>query len=231
MKNRRAIFFLSLAALCGLATASVARKAGDVGPPGVPVVVASVPGLPGRVIDPSTLKLVSWPAETIPQGAYSHPSALTTRVLARSVVPGEPILESSLLPVGAEAGLGALIDESARAVSIKIDEFIGVAGFVQPGSRVDVIATVNHQAGGSRHTEVILQNLKVLAVDVRVDRNEGSAEPAHVVTLEVSPGQASKLTHAENEGSLKLALRNPENDTESPPVQMVLGTDVYDTRF
>jgi pilus assembly protein CpaB len=231
MKNRRAILFLGLAALCGLATASVARKTGQEGPPGVPVVVASAPALPGRVIDPSQLEVVSWPAETIPQGAFSHPSALATRVLARSVVRGEPILESSLLPVGTEAGLGALIEESARAVSIKIDEFIGVAGFVQPGSRVDVIATVNDHASGSQRTEVILQNLKVLAVDVRVDRNQGSPEPAHVVTLEVSPHQAPTLTHAENQGALKLALRNPKNDAESSPVKMVLGTDVYDMRF
>jgi pilus assembly protein CpaB len=78
---------------------------------------------------------------------------------------------------------------------------------------------------------VVLQNLKVLAVDVRVDRNEGSAEPAQVVTLEVTPRQAPTLTHAENSGSLKLALRNPKNDDESSTVQVVLGTDVYGTRF
>ena len=231
MKNRRAFFFLSLAALCGLATASVARRNGEVAPPGVPVVVAAAPALAGRVIDQSQLAVVSWPPDTIPQGTVSHPSALADRVLARPVVQGEPILESSLLPVGTAAGLGALIDEGARAVSIKVDEFVGVAGFVQPGSRVDVIATVNNQAGGGQHTEVILQNLKVLAVDVRIDRNEGSAEPAHVVTLEVSPQQAPTLTHSESQGAIKLALRNPKNDEEASPVQMVLGTDVYDMRF
>jgi len=225
MKNRRAILFLGLAALCGLATASVGWKADDGTPPGVPVVVATEMALPGRVVDQSKLAVVSWPAETIPQGAFTHPSGLANRVLAHSVVPGEPILESTLLPVGTAAGLGALIEENSLAVSIKIDQFIGVGGFVQPGSRVDVVATLDGR------TNVVLQNLKVLAVDVRVDRNEGSAEPAQVITLEVKPRQASTLTHAENSGSLKLALRNPKNDEESSTVQVVLGTDVHGTRF
>jgi pilus assembly protein CpaB len=225
MKNRRAVLFLGLAAVCGLATASVGWRADEGGPPGVPVVVASAPALPGRSVDQSKLEVVSWPAKTVPQGAFTHPSALTNRVLARSVVAGEPILESTLLPVGTAAGLGALIEESSLAVSIKVDQFIGVGGFVQPGSRVDVVATLDGR------TNVVLQNLKVLAVDVRVDRSEGSTEPAQVVTLEVSPKQASTLTHAENAGSLKLALRNPNNDEESSTVQVVLGTDVYGTRF
>ena len=225
MKNRRSVLFLGLAAVCGMATASVGWKADDGGPRGVPVVVASEAALPGRSVDQSKLQVMSWPAKTVPQGAFNHPSALTNRVLARSLVPGEPILESALLPVGTAAGLGALIEENSLAVSIQVDQFVGVGGFVQPGSRVDVVATLDGR------TNVVLQNLKVLAVDVRVDRSEGSSEPAQVVTLEVSPKQASTLTHAENSGSLKLALRNPNNDEESSTVQVVLGTDVYGTRF
>ena len=230
MKNRRAILFLGLAALCGLATASVARRASQSTQTGVPVVVAGVPISLGQAIDMSKLQVSQLPQGTVPQGAYSHPSALTNRVLARSVVPGEPILESSLLPEGAAAGLGGLLAETARAISIEVDEFRGVAGFLQPGSKVDVLSTAAN-ANGVSATSTILQNVKVLAVDVRVSPNDGTPEPARVVTLEVDARQAATLTHAESRGSLKLALRNPKNDENSRPVQMVLGTDVYDMRF
>jgi len=230
MKNKRAILFLGLAALCGLATASVARKAAQKGPDGVPIVVAAVPASLGQAVDLSKLRIAHVPASTVPQGAFQNAALITNRVLARSVVPGEPILESSLLPEGAQAGLAALLGETSRAISIEVDEFKGVAGFIQPGSKVDVLSTGNNGAG-VRTTETVLQNLKVLAVDVRVESNDGTAEAARVVTLEVTPRQASTLAAAESEGSLKLTLRNPKDDADSRPVQMVLGTDVQEMRF
>jgi pilus assembly protein CpaB len=225
MKNRRAILFLGLAALCGLATASVARKASQKGPDGVPVAVAAVPISLGQAVDLTKVSIAYLPGESIPQGAFSNPSALTNRVLARSVVPGELILESSLLPEGAQAGLGALLGKTSRAISIQVDEFRGVAGFLQPGSKVDVLST------GGDTTETVLQNIKVLAVDVRVERNDGTPVTARVVTLEVDSRQAATLAHAESQGSLKLTLRNPKDDENSRPVQMVLGTDVHEMRF
>jgi len=227
MKNRRAILFLGLAALCGLATASVARRASQGGQTGVPVIVAAVPISIGQAIDLSKLQISQLPPGSIPQGAFSHTIALSNRVLARSVVPGEPILESSLLPEGAEAGLGALIGEASRAISIEVDEFRGVAGFVQPGSKVDVLST----GGSNGATQTILQNIKVLAVDVRVEPNDGTPVTARVVTLEVDGRQATTLAEAESKGSLKLTLRNPKNEENSRPVQMVLGTDVQEMRF
>lgn len=230
MKNRRAILFLGLAALCGLATASVARKAAQKGPDGTPVVVAAAPASLGQAVDLSKVQIAYLPPGTIPQGAFSNPGSLASRVLARSVVPGEVILESSLLPEGAQAGLAALLGEKSRAISIQVDEFRGVAGFIQPGSKVDVLSTGNN-GNGARTTETVLQNVKVLAVDTKLDSNDGTAAAARVVTLEVSPRQAASLTHAESQGSLKLALRNPKNEDDSRPVQMVLGTDVFDMRY
>jgi pilus assembly protein CpaB len=230
MKNRRAILFLGLAALCGLATASVARKAAQKGPDGTPVVVAAAPSSLGQAMDLSKVQIAYLPQETIPQGAFSNPGSIAGRVLARSVVPGEVILESSLLPEGAQAGLAALLDEKSRAVSIQVDEFVGVAGFIQPGSKVDVLSTGNN-GSGARTTETVLQNVKVLAVDTKLDSNDGTAAAARVVTLEVNSRQAASLTHAESQGKLKLALRNPKNDEDSRPVQMVLGTDVFDLRY
>jgi pilus assembly protein CpaB len=144
-------------------------------------------------------------------------------------VPGEPILESSLLPEGSEPGLPSLIGESSRAVSIQVDEFVGVAGFVQPGSKVDVMATLS--AGSGSRTEAILQNVRVLAVDVRTTQGDGTPQQARVITLEVSPRQAETLTNAESSGKIKLALRNPKDASQSRPIQVVLGTDVHDVRF
>ena len=151
-------------------------------------------------------------------------------MLARDVVPGEPILESSLLPEGSASGLASLIEERSRAVSIQVDEFAGVAGFVQPGSRVDVVASGIPGAGGPR-SEAILQNVKVLAVDVRTTQGDGTPQPARVVTLEVTPREAEKLSAAENGGRIKLAMRNPKDASKSRPVQIVLGTDVHDVRY
>lgn len=230
MKNRRAILLLALAALSGLATAFVARRAADQAPVGLPIVVAGKAAELGNPAELAELRVVSWPPEQeLPQGAFSAPGALAGRVLGRSVVPGEPILESSLLPQGSESGLGALIGETARAVSIQVDEFVGVGGFVQPGSKVDVLATAS--SGSANRTDAILQNVRVLAVDVRTAKGDGTAQVAHVVTLEVSPRQAQTLTQAEHSGKIKLALRNPKDDSQTRPVQMVLGTDVHELRF
>jgi len=231
MLNRRTLVLLGLAGMSGLATAFAARQAADQVPTGMPVVVASQAAALGQTTELALPKLVTWPAEeALPQGAFSDPGALAGRVLARSVVPGEPILESSLLPEGSESGLGALIGETSRAVSIQVDEFVGVAGFVQPGSRVDVLASGNG-AGPAPTAAAILQNVRVLAVDVRTTQGDGTPQQARVVTLEVSPRQAEALTAAEHAGKLKLAMRNPKDESKSRPVQVVLGTDVQDVRF
>jgi pilus assembly protein CpaB len=231
MRNRRAVLFLGLAAFSGLATAFVARQAAEQRPLGMPVVVASQIATIGQAAELAQLRVVSWPHdEALPQGAFTDIGLLAGRVLARSVVPGEPVLESSLLPQGSEAGLGALIGESSRAVSVQVDEFVGVAGFVQPGSKVDVLATISNGGGASR-SEAVLQNVRVLAVDVRTAGGDGTPQAARVVTLEVSPRQAESLVQAEASGKIKLAMRNPKDESHSRPIQMVLGTDVHDVRF
>lgn len=231
MLNRRTLILLGLAGVSGLATAFAARRAADQVPVGTPVVVAAQAAALGQTTDLAAPRLVSWPHDAaLPQGAFGDPALLSGRVLARSVVPGEPILESSLLPEGSESGLAALLGESARAISIQVDEFVGVAGFVQPGSRVDVLASGLNSPSGPR-SAAILQNVKVLAVDVRTNQGDGTPQTARVVTLEVSPRQAEALAEAESAGKLKLAMRNPKDSSKSRPVQLVLGTDVHDVRY
>jgi pilus assembly protein CpaB len=220
---------LGLAAVSGLATAFAARQAADQEPLGVDVVVATQAAALGQTADLALPQARRFPMGTAPLGAFVDASQISGRVLARSVVPGEPILESSLLPEGSEPGLPSLIGEASRAVSIQVDEFVGVAGFVQPGSKVDVMATLN--TGSTSRTEAILQNVRVLAVDVRTTQGDGTPQTARVITLEVSPRQAETLTNAESSGKIKLALRNPKDASQSRPVQVVLGTDVHDVRF
>ena len=155
MKNRRAILFLTLSAMCGLLTAFAAPSLLESPAPAtenkVPVVVAGSAAALGSEVPNAQPKLAHWPAELIPDGAFQDPIQLQDRVLARTVVEGEAILESTLLPVGAAAGLDSLIGASARAVSVQVDQFIGVAGFVQPGSRVDVLSTFRPVGGDDSH--------------------------------------------------------------------------------
>jgi pilus assembly protein CpaB len=239
MKNRRAVIFLTLSALCGLLTAAAAPNfiegSAATTEGKVPVVVAGVPAPLGTEASNAKPKLAHWPAELVPAGAIRKPGQLQGRVLARSVVKGEAILESALLPSGAAAGLDSLISESARAVSVQVDQFIGVAGFVQPGSRVDVFSTFTPTSHGESRrkavTRPVLQNVSVLAVDTRLERSGEATQEVQVVTLEVSPEEARVLAHAENAGPIKLALRNPKDEGEAHATQVVLGTDVHDVRF
>ena len=239
MKNRRAVIFLTLSALCGLLTAAAAPSFLEGPAPAtegkVPVVVAGGPAPLGTEASNAKPKLAHWPAELIPAGAFRDTSQLRDRVLARSVVKGEAILESALLPSGAAAGLDSLISETARAVSVQVDQFIGVAGFVQPGSRVDVFSTFTPATVGEARrdpvTRAVLQNVPVLAIDTRLERSGEATQQVQVVTLEVSPEEARVLAHAENAGPIKLALRNPKDEGEARATELVLGTDVHDVRF
>jgi len=240
MKNRRAILFLTLSAMCGLLTAfaapSLLQSPAPAGEGKVPVVVAGGDAALGTEVGNAQPKVAHWPAEVVPAGVFQDLSQLQGRVLARSVVQGEAILESALLPAGAAAGLDSLIDESARAVSVQVDQFIGVAGFVQPGSRVDVLSTFepvgSDDSSGSTVTRAVLQNVRVLAVNTLLERSGEANVEMQVVTLEVSPEEAQVLAHAVTEGPIKLALRNPKDEGEArPAAQLVLGTDVHDVRF
>ena len=244
MKNRRAKIFLGLSALCGLATATAARDLlASRGPADAPttetvaVVVAGEPAPLGQLAEAAQPQLAAWPKELAPAGALASVEQLSGRVLARSLAKGEAILESALLPVGAEAGLDSLVGERSRAIAVEVDAFKGVAGFVHPGSRVDVAATLSAPSAGSegapdKSTALVIQNVRVLAVDDRLERGKGEAQrELKVVTLEVSPREAQALTHADHEGEIKLALRNPKDASVSRPVQVVLGTAVQDVGF
>jgi len=195
--------------------------------PARPVVVAAVPITYGTVLKSEHLKVVSWPAET-PQGSSGEMEALLGRVLVVEAVPDEPVLESKLAPVNSQGGLPSVIPHGKRAVSVRVNEMIGVAGFVGPRTRVDVLVSINPQGDKARAaSKLILQNVEVLAAGQKTERDEdGKPQTVNVITLLVDPKEAEKLTLASYEGDLQLALRN-NLDLESVPTPgAVLGNMV-----
>jgi pilus assembly protein CpaB len=221
MQNRRAIFFLTLAVVLGVAAALAAHSwaRGQIqGAPVVavatrPLVVAKAELPVGAALTAADIEVLDWPQKYVPHGAFTDLGSVVGRVLRRPLGAGEPVLEPSLLPEGADAGLVAVIESDKRAVSVKVDPVIGVAGFVKPGSRVDVLATLRKTDPKGKiesYSKVILQDVPVLAIDQRMEeRDDGKPQLVSVVTLEVGPDDAQRLTYSAHEGRLQLALRNP----------------------
>jgi len=225
MQNRRALFFFGLAILFGVAAAFAARtvlrdQASSAAQPAVattPVVVARADVTVGTALAAIQLDAVDWPRDYVPTGAYADVAKLAGRVLRRPLSRGEPVLESSLLPVGSEAGLPSVITNAKRAISVKVDPVVGVAGFVAPGTRVDVLATLRRldTQGNLPYTKLILQDITVLAIDQKLEEaKNGEPELVSVVTMEVTPKQSEELTYAAHEGRLQLALRSPADHEE-----------------
>jgi len=182
------------------------------------VVVANADLSLGSELSADDLTTLDWPAGAVPEGAFDNPTALVGRGLIASVVHHEPILPGKLASKEADSGLPPIIPNGKRAVSVKVNEVIGVAGYVLPGTHVDVLATANASNGAdSVTTKVVLSNVEVLAAGTRLEQDSKDAKPIQVtvVTLLVTPEDAERLTLASTEGKIQLALRNPL-DLESP---------------
>jgi len=239
LQNRRAFFVLILAIVLGAGAALTAKRWLEqqlaLRPPpnaektrSVTVVRSDL--AVGSALSEGDLITVDWPTEFAPEDGFASPDQVVGRVLRRPLAGGEPVLESALLPEGARGGLVSVIDPTRRAISVKVDPVVGVAGFVVPGSHVDVLATLRRIGGDSAQpvSKVILQDVQVLAIDQQLEEAKGSRpELVQVVTLEVSPEQAEKLTFAAHEGKLQLALRNPD-DREIVATHSVGVNDVLD---
>jgi pilus assembly protein CpaB len=182
------------------------------------VVVANADLSLGSELAADDLTTLDWPASGIPEGAFDNPAALLGRGLIASVVRHEPILPGKLASKEAGSGLPPIIPNGKRAVSVKVNEVIGVAGYVLPGTHVDVLATANASSRAEdMTTKVVLSNVEVLAAGTRLEQDSKDAKPMQVtvVTLLVTPEEAERLTLASTEGRIQLALRNPL-DLESP---------------
>ena len=184
-------------------------------------VVIAIEKIPlGTRIERSQLQTVAWPQSVPLEGAYTEPDELVGRGVIVPIAPSEPIMEYKLAPEGGGAGLSWAIPEGLRAVAVKVDEVIGVAGFVQPGTRVDVILTGSlERQRGSDTSKVILENIQVLSAGSQTEQGEdGSAFEATVVTLLVAPEDAQKLALAASDGRIQLALRNPLDRVVTDPM-------------
>lgn len=186
--------------------------------PTISVVVANSNLSLGAELHRDDLTLVSWPAGAVPEGAFTDLSAVVGRGLIASVVKNELILPGKLASKEAGSGLPPIIPHGKRAVSVKVNEVIGVAGYVLPGTHVDVVATVSPSNRSEDTTsKVVLSNVEVLTAGTRLEQNTDEGKPMQVtvVTLLVTPEEAERLTLASTEGKIQLALRNPL-DVESP---------------
>jgi pilus assembly protein CpaB len=173
------------------------------------VVVAATDIPLGTTIGAEHLRAVPWPADAVPAGAYSDPTAIVGWVVRSSVVRNEPLLADELANPAARGVLPLVIPPGMRAAAVRVNEVSGIAGFVTPGSKVDVI-TVMQSARDENGKEALtlLEDLEVLAVAQTMDHKDTKPTIVNTVTLLVTPPQAERLTLASSEGSLQLVLRN-----------------------
>ncbi|WP_245649179.1 Flp pilus assembly protein CpaB [Sphingomonas mali] len=203
----------------------------------VKVAVAAVPLDFGTPITPDKVRLVDWPAGALPEGTFSSiPQLLPmnhTRVALRPMAANEPILRSKISGEGGRAAISAVLDPTKRAVAVRVSDVAGVAGFVLPGDVVDVLVTRTPMvANGSSQqiTDVLLQKVRVIAIDQ--DASDSTDKPAvgKTATLEVAQVDAQKLALAQQVGQLSLALVNPASET-SPTVETVSTDDLRDGAY
>lgn len=177
------------------------------------VAVAAVDVEIGAKLSPEMLKLVDWPPSSVPPGAFEDLPALEGRVVRTSVTRGEPFIETKLAPVGTKGGLSAVVAEGKRAMTVRVNDVVGVAGFALPGNFVDIM--VNTQNEGNRRNDqdkaiskIVLERILVLAVAQESDRDSTKPKVVNAVTLELLPSQAELLDLARSVGTLSLVLRN-----------------------
>lgn len=173
--------------------------------PTIQVVAAARPISTGTRIGPDDVKLIAWPAKTPVAGSFSKIEEVSNRAILSQVLENEPITQSKLATPEAGAGLQMTIPEGMRAISVRVNEVVGVAGFVVPGTRVDVFVTL------ADATRVVVSNVQVLTAGTRYDQDKSKGEPipSSVVTLLLTPEDASRVVLASAAGQIMLALRNP----------------------
>jgi pilus assembly protein CpaB len=189
-----------------------------------PVIVAAADLQIGTALKKEDLQVINFPQGTAPEGSFSQATDLVGRGLIVPIVKNEPVLAAKLASKDAGAGLPPVIPEGMRAVSVRVNEVVGVAGYVLPGNRVDVVATASPTDSRSDTTsKVVLTNVQVLTAGTRMEQSQEDTQPTQVtvVTLLVSPEQAERLALASTEGKIQLALRNPldQGAPETPGIK------------
>src|SRR6266704_5394286 len=183
----------------------------------------------GKRIQADDLKLVTLDRKDLPRGVFVKTTDVVDRAVAVPIVAGEIVLNGKLAAKGSGEGLTALIEPGARALSVQVNDISGVSGFIQPGTRVDILFT-RVFSNGDAATTTILQNVKVIAYGRRLDPgarvNPNETTRPNVATLLVSQEQAEKLVLAEQRGKIQLALRNGGDDQITEPSDPVQSADL-----
>ncbi len=214
MKNIKALGLILLALLIGLAAAAyatgwVSRQAGIASNK---VVVAAVDIELGSKINAEMLSTLDWPSGATPPGAFKDPKELQDRIVKVSILRGEPLLDGKLAPLGTLGGLSAVIAEGKRAMTVRVNDVVGVAGFALPGNYVDVMVNAEQdKANGEQGKQIsitVLERVLVLAVAQEAGRDDTTPKVVSAVTLELSPEDSEKLDLARSVGTLSLVLRN-----------------------
>ncbi|QDL37131.1 Flp pilus assembly protein CpaB [Rhodoferax sediminis] len=216
MRNTRALMMMAVAVVVALGAVFVAGRwisnqaSGATGKVAVALVDISL----GSRLTPEMVRMVDWPSGAMPPGAFTDAKLLDTRVARTSIQRGEPIMEGKLAPPGTQGGLSAVVADGKRAMTVRVNDVVGVAGFALPGNFVDIM--VNTQGEGAKNdgnkdqsiSKIVLERILVLAVAQESSRDETKPKVVNAVTLELTPEQAEKLDLARSVGTLSLVLRN-----------------------
>jgi pilus assembly protein CpaB len=221
MKQQRTIIVLAVAAItAGLAAYGVSNaiksmpvREVDIGT--VPVVVASEAIPVGTRLTKEHLRVISWPSRNTVPGAFSDVQSVINRGVIATLAENEPVTSYKVAGPEAGSGLPPVIPQGMRAVSVRVNEVVGVAGFVMPGTHVDVIVTVSNDGSGAQAgamARTVVSNVLVLTAGTRYDRQDPKntqPQPSSVVTLAVIPEDGERIALASQQGAISLALRNP----------------------
>ena len=227
MRSTRAIVMILLSLLAGVAAVILAAKwvGQEAAQNTSPVIVAMRDLELGAPLTQAMVQEVPWPTGAVPAGSFSDLKKLEGRVVRSPMYKGEPVLEPKLAPEGTKGGLTSIIPGGKRAISVKVNEVIGVAGFALPGSYVDIMVnTMDNKDKREKEavSKIVLRRILVLAVAQEANRDETKPKVVSAVTLEVTPEEAEKIDLARSIGSLSLVLRNSidQQDTETAGMRL-----------
>ncbi|MEO6293188.1 MAG: Flp pilus assembly protein CpaB [Burkholderiaceae bacterium] len=215
MRNTRALVMMGVAVVVAVGAVVVAAQWINAQASGNTnkVAVALVDINLGGRLSPEMVRMVDWPASAVPPGAITDAKLVETRVARTSIQRGEPIMEGKLAPPGTKGGLSAVVADGKRAMTVRVNDVVGVAGFALPGNFVDIL--VNTQEEGTKNgnkdqaiSKIVLERILVLAIAQESSRDETKPKVVNAVTLELTPDQAEKLDLARSVGTLSLVLRN-----------------------
>lgn len=178
----------------------------------------------GETLQPEVLREIPWPKSSIPDGAFAKISELTSdgnHVVLNSISPNEPVLKWKISGAGARASLSAIVGAGMRAVAVRVNDVVGVGGFILPGDRVDVLYTRSGNNDGGSSTDILIQNVRILAVDQIADQKKSDPVIAKVATIEVTTLDAQKVALAQTTGSLSLTLRSAGSLDQAPAQRVV----------